>query len=112
MARACRGSPPSAARQGQRGLLLFSNDPEWAARPTDRSGKTYHVQVDTTPMPPWRAARGVPAMENLRAAGDPARGEKNAAGNRAGRSRNRQIRRLLQACDIGVLRAGARGMAR
>ena len=45
-------APVGRLDQASEGLLLFCNDPEWAARVTDpHSGpdKTYHVQVDTIP---------------------------------------------------------------
>src|SRR5690606_21771807 len=45
-------SPVGRLDQASEGLLLFSNDPQWAARVTDPGSgpdKTYHVQVDTIP---------------------------------------------------------------
>lgn len=95
------------------GLLLLCNDPEWAARITDPAmgpDKTYRVQVDSIPdaMQLALLIQGVDeAGERLRA--------KSAVLLRAGEKnawleivldegRNRQIRRLLAAFDIGVLR--------
>lgn len=106
-------APVGRLDKASEGLLLMSNDPGWAARITDPvhgPDKTYHVQVDRIPDPPTLAAlvRGVPLDgEVLRA--------KSATLLRSGQrnawleivldeGRNRQIRRLLQAFDIGVLR--------
>lgn len=99
--------------QASEGLLLFSNDPEWAARVTEPDTgpeKTYHVQVDTVPSPETLKAleHGVLEKgERLRASS--ARllraGAKNAWLEIVlDEGRNRQIRRLLAAHDIGVLR--------
>ena len=106
-------APVGRLDRASEGLLLFCNDPEWAARLTDPStgpDKTYHVQVDAIPTDPLLAAMeaGVDADgERLRA--------KSARLLRTGsrnawleivldEGRNRQIRRLLAALDIGVLR--------
>ena len=95
------------------GLLLFSNDPAWAARITDPAtgpDKTYHVQVDSIPQPSQLQAMrdGIQCDDVLLRA-------KSSSLLRAGdkhawleivldEGRNRQIRRLLAALDIGVLR--------
>ena len=106
-------APVGRLDRASEGLLLFCNDPEWAARLTDPStgpDKTYHVQVDAIPTDPLLAVMeaGVDADgERLRA--------KSARLLRTGsrnawleivldEGRNRQIRRLLAALDIGVLR--------
>lgn len=106
-------APVGRLDKASEGLLLFCNDPQWAARVTDpRSGpaKTYHVQVDAIPDARLLQAlvAGVDdAGERLRA--------RSASLLRAGaknawleivldEGRNRQIRRLLAAFDIGVLR--------
>ena len=106
-------APVGRLDKASEGLLLFCNDPLWAARITDpESGpdKTYHVQVDSIPSPSELAALvdGVDdAGERLRA--------KSATLLRAGEKnawleivleegRNRQIRRLLGAFDVAVLR--------
>jgi 23S rRNA pseudouridine2605 synthase len=94
-------------------LLLFSNDPAWAARVTDPATgpeKTYHVQVNRLPDDSLIAAleHGVEVdgehlaakrVRCLRA------GERNAWLEIVlEEGRNRQIRRLLTAFDISVLR--------
>ena len=106
-------APVGRLDQASEGLLLFSNDPEWAARITDpETGphKTYHVQVDT--IPPGdvlaRLCVGMPCDGELLRAQSATllrAGEKNAwLEITLDEGRNRQIRRLLAACDIGVLR--------
>jgi 23S rRNA pseudouridine2605 synthase len=106
-------APVGRLDKASEGLLLFCNDPEWSARVTDPElgpDKTYHVQVDRQPDPALLTAlvTGITADgERLRA--------KSATLLRAGarnawleivldEGRNRQIRRLLAAFDIGVLR--------
>lgn len=106
-------APVGRLDQASEGLLLMSNDPAWAAAITDPStgpGKTYHVQVDAIPDDRVLAAlrEGIEEPEGrLRA--------KAAAllrtGTRNGwleivldEGRNRQIRRLLAAQGLGVLR--------
>jgi 23S rRNA pseudouridine2605 synthase len=106
-------APVGRLDQASEGLLLFSNDPEWASRvtaPETGPSKTYHVQVDTVPGPEVLAAleRGVvvngeplqaSSVQMLRA------GAKNAwLEIILDEGRNRQIRRLLAANGIGVLR--------
>lgn len=106
-------APVGRLDKASEGLLLFCNDPQWAARvadPMTGPDKTYHVQVDAIPDARLLAAlaAGVDdGGERLRA--------KSASLLRAGgrnawleivldEGRNRQIRRLLAAFDIGVLR--------
>ncbi len=106
-------APVGRLDKASEGLLLFSNDSAWAARVTDPAtgpDKTYHVQIDAVPdaVLPARLERGVDAGgERLRA--------KSARLLRAGgknawleivldEGRNRQIRRLLAAFDVQVLR--------
>jgi 23S rRNA pseudouridine2605 synthase len=106
-------APVGRLDQASEGLLLFCNDPEWAARVTDPltgPDKTYHVQVDTIPDGGLLAnlVRGVEhegtllhakSVRQLRA------GERNAWLEIVlDEGRNRQIRRLLGAFDIEVLR--------
>ena len=96
------------------GLLLFTNDSEWAAKITDprwHLDKTYHVQVAVVPEARVLEAmqRGVqtPAGEMLKA--------KRARILRSGRKnawleivldegKNRHIRRMLEALGLEVLR--------
>lgn len=108
-------APVGRLDKASEGLLLFCNDPEWAAAVLDpRTGpdKTYHVQIDRLPDEALlRALReGVPGDE-----GDGPLRAKSAALLRSGarnawlrivldEGRNRQIRRLLAAFDVGVLR--------
>ncbi|MGH8085195.1 MAG: pseudouridine synthase [Lysobacter sp.] len=106
-------APVGRLDKASEGLLLLCNDPEWAAAITDPGRgprKTYHVQVDTIPddallraltegvddAGEWLRARSVTL---LRAGG------KNAWLEVVlDEGRNRQIRRLMAALDIGVLR--------
>jgi len=106
-------APVGRLDRASEGLLLFTNDPAWAASITDPlSGpdKTYHVQV--------RARLDAAMLEALRRGveddGEPLRaksiallrqGDKNAWLEIVlDEGRNRQIRRLLAAFDIEVLR--------
>ena len=106
-------APVGRLDKASEGLLLLSNDPEWAAGITDPSGhvaNTYHAHV-----------QGVPddAVLNAIKTGVEDRGERLAATAarvlRAGEKnawleivleegRNRHIRRLLAALDYPVLR--------
>lgn len=106
-------APVGRLDKASEGLLLFSNDPEWAARITDPAfgpDKTYHVQVDVLPDAALLAAleRGVDdAGERLsaRSARLLRHGERNAWLEIVlDEGRNRQIRRLLAAHGIEVLR--------
>lgn len=106
-------APVGRLDKASEGLLLFTNDPQWAARITDPASgpdKTYHVQVDCIPDEAALAAMraGVACDGMLLAA-------KSASLLRMGHKhawleivldegRNRQIRRLLAALEIGVLR--------
>jgi 23S rRNA pseudouridine2605 synthase len=106
-------APVGRLDKASEGLLLFSNDPEWAARITDPDigpDKTYHVQIDRIPDDSSLAAMvsGV-VSEGQTLAAKSARllrqGEKNAWLEIVlDEGRNRQIRRLLSALDIQVLR--------
>lgn len=108
-------APVGRLDKASEGLLLFCNDPAWAARITDPAtgpDKTYHVQVDTIPDATQLAAlvAGVGA-----GAGEGVLRAKAATLLRTGtrnawleivldEGRNRHIRRLLEAFDVGVLR--------
>ncbi len=106
-------APVGRLDKASEGLLLFCNDPAWAAGVTDPAtgpDKTYHVQVDA--IPDEALLRSLPAGvvqqgERLRAKS--ARllrvGDKNAWLEIVlVEGRNRQIRRLLAAFDVAVLR--------
>jgi 23S rRNA pseudouridine2605 synthase len=106
-------APVGRLDQASEGLLLFTNDSEWAARitaPESHLDKTYHVQIG-------RVA-DAELLESLKT-GQKADGEKLKAKSakllRAGEKnswleivldegKNRQIRRMLEACGIEVLR--------
>jgi 23S rRNA pseudouridine2605 synthase len=106
-------APVGRLDRASEGLLLFSNDPEWAARITDPAtgpDKTYHVQIDTIPDAErlMRLEAGVMSAQDHLAA-------KSARLLRVGaknawieivldEGRNRQIRRLLAAFDMTVVR--------
>ena len=106
-------APVGRLDKASEGLLLLSNDPEWAARITDPQsgpGKTYHVQVDTIP----DAALLARLVAGIEVEGEWLRATSAAVLRTGGRNawlelllhegRNRQIRRLLAAFEIGVLR--------
>ncbi|UNK49209.1 rRNA pseudouridine synthase [Lysobacter sp. S4-A87] len=106
-------APVGRLDKASEGLLLFSNDPAWAAHITDPEtgpDKTYHVQIDTLPDAAllaalvagvdeegeWLSASSVNLLRS---------GERNAWLEIVlDEGRNRQIRRLLAAFGIGVLR--------
>ena len=106
-------APVGRLDKASEGLLLFSNDPAWAARVTDPAtgpDKTYHVQIDRVPDAPLLAA----LARALVVEGEPLR-FKALRCLRAGRrnawleitldeGRNRQIRRVLEAHGLAVLR--------
>jgi len=106
-------APVGRLDKASEGLLLFSNDPQWAARITDPehgAGKTYHVQVDTIPDDELLASlvAGIDSEEGRLRAGA-ARLLRTGTRNAwleivLYEGRNRHIRRLLAAFDIGVLR--------
>lgn len=106
-------APVGRLDKASEGLLLFANDPQWAAAITDPSSgpsKTYHVQVDAIPDAALLATlvQGVDTHgERLRAVSATLlrHGARNAWLEIVlDEGRNRQIRRLLAAFDIGVLR--------
>jgi 23S rRNA pseudouridine2605 synthase len=106
-------APVGRLDQASEGLLLFSNDPAWAAGITDPDTgpmKTYRVQIDRIPDATLLdALRGgaVDAGERLSAVSVTLlrAGQRNAWIEIVlDEGRNRQIRRLLAAFDIATLR--------
>ena len=106
-------APVGRLDKASEGLLLFTNDPVWAARITDPQcgqTKTYHVQINALPDAAMVAAleRGV-AIDGEHLAVSSARilrlGSRNAWLELIlDEGRNRQIRRLLAALDVSVMR--------
>jgi 23S rRNA pseudouridine2605 synthase len=106
-------APVGRLDKASEGLLLFTNDPAWAAKITDpKAGltKTYHVQINALP-----DASLLAALEHGIAVGEELLAVMSARCLRAGNrnawleiildeGRNRQIRRLLAALDVSVLR--------
>ncbi len=106
-------APVGRLDKASEGLLLLSNDPEWAARITDPDQavlKHYHVQIDRVPdealLARLRAGvidrdepLGAVQVELLRSGGKTAWLAINLD-----EGRNRQIRRLLQTQGIATLR--------
>ena len=106
-------APVGRLDKASEGLLLFSNDPAWAARITDPASaveKTYHVQIDRLPDAALLAALqlGIAVdgeQLSVRSARCLRSGGKNAwLEVMLSEGRNRQIRRLLAALDVSVLR--------
>ncbi len=106
-------APVGRLDKASEGLLLFTNDPAWASGITDPErgpDKTYHVQIDCIP----DAALLLRLREGVASDGERLRA-KDVRLLRSGRrnawleivldeGRNRQIRRLLAACGVRVLR--------
>ena len=106
-------APVGRLDKASEGLLLFGNDPTWAARitnPASGPDKTYHVQIDRLPDAALltHLERGVELAGEMLSA-------KTATILRAGErnawieivldeGRNRQIRRLLAAFEVSILR--------
>jgi 23S rRNA pseudouridine2605 synthase len=106
-------APVGRLDKASEGLLLFSNDPKWAAGITDPSSgppKTYHVQIDRIPERGLLAKleRGTQVQGEqltVRSARTLRAGEKNAWLEIVlEEGRNRHIRRLLSVADVSVLR--------
>jgi len=106
-------APVGRLDKASEGLLLFSNDPQWAAAildPASGPDKTYHVQIDRVPDDALLAA----LREGVSDAAEPLRAKSIEVLRSGARNawleivldegRNRQIRRLLEAFDVGVLR--------
>jgi 23S rRNA pseudouridine2605 synthase len=105
--------PVGRLDRASEGLLLFCNDPAWAARVTAPGAgmvKTYHVQVGVVPDAALAGRLEAGMLEaGERLAAQSARVLR--AGQRHGwleitldEGRNRQIRRMLAAADVPVLR--------
>ncbi len=106
-------APVGRLDQASEGLLLMSNDPAWAAAITDPDtgpDKTYRVQVDAIPDAALLARLVAGVLDD----GEPL-AARSATLLRSGtrnawleivldEGRNRQIRRLLSAQGLGVLR--------
>jgi 23S rRNA pseudouridine2605 synthase len=106
-------APVGRLDKASEGLLLFTNDPVWAAHitsPDSGPDKTYHVQIDRVP-----DAALLTALEHGVSVDREHLAVKRAVCLRSGiknawlelvleEGRNRQIRRLLSALDISVLR--------
>ncbi|WP_184406874.1 pseudouridine synthase [Xanthomonas sp. 3075] len=111
-------APVGRLDKASEGLLLFSNDPQWAAAVTDPAtgpDKTYHVQIDCRPSAAQLAQlqagvvdpdpEGGGMLLRAKHVGVLREGERNAWLEIVlDEGRNRQIRRLLAGLDIGVLR--------
>lgn len=106
-------APVGRLDKASEGLLLLTNDSEWAARITDPSShleKTYHVQIGTLPGDTLldRLIGGVRSDGELlraRKASVLRIGEKNCWLEIVlDEGRNRQIRRMLETLEIEVLR--------
>ena len=106
-------APVGRLDRASEGLLLFSNDPVWASRvldPHTGPDKTYHVQVDAVPDPEQLHA----LRTGVRVDGEHLRAMSAALLRTGSRNawleivldegRNRQIRRLLAAFDLEVMR--------
>lgn len=105
-------APVGRLDRASEGLLLFSNDPEWAARVSGpaRIEKIYHVQINCVP----DAAQLSRLHEGIEDNGEMLKAKSVRLLRQGARNawleivleqgRNRQIRRMLSALDIGVLR--------
>ncbi len=106
-------APVGRLDKASEGLLLLTNDSEWAARitaPESHLDKTYHVHIDRLPDAALLAAlrNGIDDEGKrlaLKTVHELRRGDKHAWLEIVlDEGRNRQIRRILAAFDIGVLR--------
>lgn len=106
-------APVGRLDKASEGLLLLTNDSEWGARvaaPATHLEKTYHVQIDRLAGEPFvrRLVCGVETDGELLRATQCRllrSGEKNCwVEIILDEGKNRQIRRMLQALGVGVLR--------
>jgi 23S rRNA pseudouridine2605 synthase len=106
-------APVGRLDKASEGLLLLTNDSEWAARVTDPGthlNKTYHVQIGGT------AEKSLVEvlLRGIRAGGESLRAKEARILRRGERNtwleivldegKNRQIRRMLEALGVKVLR--------
>lgn len=100
--------PVGRLDQASEGLLLFTNDNDWAAQITDPKGKitkTYHVQINRVADVDLVAHMKANAEFPICAAQMLRTGERNSWLEIVlGEGRNRHIRRLLERFGIEVLR--------
>lgn len=105
--------PVGRLDRASEGLLLFTNDTAWAARitaPESHIEKTYHVQIGAIAdnSLPEKLCKGVTDGEEVLRAGQAQllrAGEKNSWLEIVlDEGKNRQIRRMLEVCGVGVLR--------
>ena len=106
-------APVGRLDKASEGLLLMTNDPVWAAKitnPATGPDKTYHVQINAIPSQAQLTAmyEGVNTDDGQLSVKHVVvlrQGEKNAwLEITLEEGRNRQIRRILHALDIAVLR--------
>jgi len=106
-------APVGRLDKASEGLLLWTNDSEWAARiadPDSHLPKTYHVQINTTASEALipRLKKGVPSREEVLRAVEVKLlrfGTKNCwLEIILDEGKNRQIRRMVDACGLEVLR--------
>ena len=106
-------APVGRLDKASEGLLLFTNDSQWAARvldPDTGPDKTYHVQIDRIPEPELLQSleAGVRVEDEFLSARKVSllrAGQRNAWLEVVlDEGRNRQIRRLLAAHDVQVMR--------
>ena len=107
-------APVGRLDKASEGLLLLTNDSEWGARiaaPETHLDKTYHVQIAKIADADWLNK----LMEGLRSKDGERLCAKRASGLRSGEKncwleivldegRNRQIRRMMEALEVDVLR--------
>ncbi|HET7649652.1 MAG TPA: pseudouridine synthase [Gammaproteobacteria bacterium] len=105
-------APVGRLDRASEGLLLFSNDPVWSARVTGPAGveKLYHVQINGIP----DAAQLARLQNGIEDNGEMLKAKSVRLLRQGARNawleiileqgRNRQIRRMLSALDISVLR--------
>lgn len=110
----CRLAPVGRLDKASEGLLLFTNDTQWAQRlldPENHITKTYHVQIDRQPSAEKLALLRVGVELEPGVVTRPAGIEPLRAGAKTcwleitlHEGLNRQIRRMMEAIDAEVLR--------